>query len=283
MSINWKLFGLAGLAMLAFAGNSILNRFALATGEIGAWSFTLIRILSGTVILTCLSRFHVKNGSWAGAASLLAYAASFSFSYLALDAGLGALILFASVQFTMMARGIVAGERFGSVQWIGAVIALCAMIWLLWPASRDTGQLIPVWAVISMSIAGISWGVYSLIGRGETMPLLATTGNFTRAAVIALVISLPIFLALPEAQPTKIAMFAAITSGAITSALGYAIWYAALPRLSRMHAGVMQLSVPGLAALGGVLFLGEIMTPRLMISTTIILAGIGIATLSRRQ
>jgi len=283
MSASWKLFILGALAMLAFAGNSILNRFALVDGEVGAWSFTLIRLLSGALMLAFLSGFRVRGGSWVGAVSLLVYAAGFSFAYLALDAGLGALILFTMVQFTMMGRGVATGERLGTVQCLGALTAFGAMIWLLWPTENGNGGAVPLWAVASMSAAGMGWGVYSLIGRGVAAPLLVTAGNFARAALIALLLSLPIFFVLPEAQPKGTAILAAVTSGAITSAMGYAIWYAALQGLSRMQAGIMQLSVPALAALGGVMFLGEMLTPRLMISTLLILAGVGVATLSRRR
>jgi len=136
MTSNWKLFGLGALAMLAFAGNSILNRYALVDGHAGAWSFTLIRLLSGAIMLALLTRLQIRGGSWAGAASLLVYAAGFSFAYQALDAGLGALILFTAVQFTMMGRGVAKGERLGAFQWLGVVIAFAAMVWLLWPAHR---------------------------------------------------------------------------------------------------------------------------------------------------
>ncbi len=276
--------------MLAFAGNSILNRYALVDGHAGAWSFTLIRLLSGAIMLALLTRLQIRGGSWAGAASLLVYAAGFSFAYQALDAGLGALILFTAVQFTMMGRGVAKGERLGAFQWLGVLIAFAAMVWLLWPAHRISETVsetalgnIPLWAAASMSLAGMGWGVYSLIGRGASSPLLATSGNFARAALMALILTIPIFLISPEARPAGTALIAAVTSGAITSGLGYAIWYAALPGLSRMQAGIMQLTVPALAALGGVLFLGEILTPRLMISTVLILTGVGAATLSRRK
>ena len=277
MTSHWKLFGLGALAMLAFAANSILNRYALVDGGSGAWTFTVIRLVAGAFMLAALSRFQLKDGSWRGAIMLLVYAAGFSYAYLALGAGLGALILFTAVQFTMLGQGLVSGERLTGLQWAGTALAFSAMIWLLGPGANRPEP----WAVAAMTAAGIGWGVYSLLGRGVKAPLNATSGNFARAAIIALLLSLPIFWSFPEIKPSGTAIIAAITSGAITSGIGYAIWYAALPGLTRMQAGVMQLSVPAIAALGGVLFLGEILTSRLMISTAVILFGVGIATLER--
>lgn len=280
---NIHLYALGILAMIAFAGNSILNRLALVDGEAGAWSFTLIRLISGAVMLALLSRFRLREGSWAGAVSLLVYAAGFSFAYLALGAGVGALILFAVVQFTMMGRGVAMGERFSAVQWLGSLMAFGSMVWLLWPTAKIGGQSTSIWAIAPMIAAGIGWGVYSLIGRDAKSPLLATTGNFLRASIIALALSLPIFYWLPEALPSQTAIIAAIASGAITSGLGYAIWYAALPGFSRSQAGIMQLSVPALAAIGGVLFIGEVLTGQLIISTVVVLAGIGLTVLGGRS
>lgn len=283
MTTHVKTFAWGALAMSAFAGNSILNRYALIDGTAGAWGFTLIRLVSGAIMLALLTRFRVKGGSWAGAGSLLIYAAGFSFAYLAMDAALGALVLFTAVQFTMMGRGITVGEQLTSLQWLGALIAFVAMIWLLWPVNNASHSLAPIWAIASMIAAGVGWGAYSLIGRQETAPLLATTGNFARAALIALCLSIPIFILSPEAAPPRNAVLAAITSGAITSGIGYAIWYAAVPSLSRMQAGIMQLSVPALAALGGIIFLNETMTPRLWVSAVLILIGVAVATLHRQK
>lgn len=275
--LTWKIFGLGALAMLAFASNSILNRYALVDGGSGAWTFTLIRLVSGAAMLAILSRFQLKEGSWRGALMLLVYAAGFSYAYMELGAGLGALILFTAVQFTMLGQGLASGERLSPVQSAGTAMAFGAMIWLLWPGD-STGQ--SFWAVSAMIAAGMGWGVYSLLGRGVKAPINATAGNFVRAAVIAIVLSLPILWISPEIQPSTSAVMAAIMSGAITSGVGYAIWYAALPGLSRMQAGIMQLSVPAIAALGGVAVLGEILTSRLIISTSIILLGVGVATLA---
>lgn len=270
--------------MLAFAGNSILNRFAVVDGGAGAWSFTLIRLVCGALTLALLARYRLgqkswrpQHGSWIGALCLLVYAASFSSAYLALDAGLGALILFASVQFTMMSRGLIAGESFSPRQWIGAAAALGAVVWLLWPDEASAMQAVPLWAAAAMGTSGFAWGLYSLIGRKTAAPLLATSGNFTRAALIAVIISVPVLLFWPETPPARSAALAAAASGAVTSGLGYAIWYTVLPAYSRLQAGVMQLSVPAIAAIGGVIFLGEVLTPRLVISAAVILVGVSAA------
>lgn len=277
MNPNWKIMSLGALAMLAFAANSILNRFALVDGGSGAWTFTVIRLVSGAAMLAILSRFQMRAGSWSGALMLLVYAVGFSYAYLALGAGLGALILFTAVQFTMLGQGLISGERLRPLQWTGTAMAFGAMVWLLSPGVDRPA----LWAVGAMTAAGMGWGVYSLLGRGVKAPLNATSGNFARAALIALVLSVPIFWISSEIQPSMTAVAAAIISGAITSGVGYAIWYAALPGLTRMQAGIMQLSVPAIAALGGVLFLGEVLTSRLLISTSVILLGVGIATLAK--
>ncbi len=280
----FKLICLAILTLLAFAGNSVLNRYALLQGGSEAWNFALIRLVAGAITLAVLTGFRVKSGNWSGGLSLLAYAVFFSFAYLVLDAGLGALILFTFVQFTMLGRGVFTGERLTPPQWAGAALAFIAMAWLLWPKSNAliTSPSI-YWALIAMSIAGVSWGAYSLIGRSATDPLKETSGNFARAALLALILTVPITLINPEPIPALPVIIAAILSGAVTSALGYAIWYAILPQLSRIQAGVMQLSVPAIAAFGGVLFLDEHLTQRLVICTALILLGVGIATTPQKS
>ena len=265
--------------MLAFAANSILARLALLDGEAGAWTFSLIRLTSGAVVLACLTRFSLHGaGSWRGAVSLLIYVVGFSFAYLQLGAGLGALILFSAVQFTMLGWALRSGERLHALQWAGFIIAFTALIWLLSPSSSGATGL----ASLAMIAAGIGWGAYSLIGRGATQPTMDTAGNFIRASVIAVLLSPLVVLIAPEPAPTKTVIWAALASGVITSGLGYAIWYAALPQLTRARAGIMQLTVPALAALGGVIFLAEPLTTRLAVSTLVILSGVGLATLPRR-
>ena len=271
---------LAMVAMLAFAANSVLARYALVDGEAGAWTFTLIRLTSGALALAVLTRFsRLGAGSWRGAISLLVYVAGFSFAYLQLDAGLGALVLFAMVQFTMLGWALRSGERLTLLQWVGLIIAFCALIWLLSPSSSGAEGI----AISAMMAAGIAWGAYSLIGRGATNPTQDTAGNFLRASLIALLLSPMIIFLAPEPAPSQTAISAALASGVITSGIGYAIWYSALPHLSRARAGIMQLSVPAIAALGGVIFLAEPLTTRLGLSTLAVLVGVGLATLAPRR
>lgn len=269
------------LAMIAFAANSILARYALAEGGSGAWSFTLIRLVSGALALAMLAKFRVRNaGSWRGAASLLVYVAGFSFAYLALGAGLGALILFAVVQFTMVGWALKSGEHLAPLQWAGLASAFAALVWLLSPSISTPSSGL---AILSMIAAGLGWGAYSLIGRGSTSPTRDTAGNFVRASLMALPLSPLIFWLHPEALPGNTAIAAGLASGIITSGLGYAIWYAVLPQMGRAEAGILQLSVPAIAALGGVAFLSEPLTFRLALSATIILVGVGLATLRKRS
>ena len=278
-----KLFGLATLAMVAFAGNSILNRYALIDGNLGAWTFTLIRLISGATMLAFLTRFRLKEGSMIGAMSLLIYAGGFSYAYITMDAGLGALILFAMVQFTMLGAGVQAGERLSPRQWCGAGLAFAALIWLLWPNHNGAASQAPAYlAIMSMAAAGIGWGVYSLVGRHSPNPLLSTAGNFARASLIALVLTIPVLFFSPEIKASSNAVIAAVVSGALTSGVGYAIWYAVLPKLTRSQAGIMQLSVPAIASVGGIIFLSEVLTRRVAISTALILLGVGLATLSKK-
>ncbi len=277
---NTRLLALGALAMVAFAANSLLARLALAEDGAGAWGFSLIRILSGALVLALLVRRHLAGaGSWQGAVTLLVYVAGFSFAYLALDAGLGALVLFASVQLTMIGWALVRGDRLGVLQWSGLALAFAALVWLLSPGGAAPAPL----AVAAMLAAGIGWGAYSLIGRSATQPTAATAGNFLRAGLIALVLTPLVLIAAPEALPSRTALLAAIASGALASGLGYAIWYGALPGLGRAQAGALQLSVPPLAALGGTVFLSEPLTVRLVLATLAILAGVSLVLFTARD
>lgn len=273
-----RLLLLGVLAMLAFTGNSLLARYALLGDQAGAWTFSLIRLVSGAVVLAMIVRLNVGSaGSWSGAISLLVYMAGFSYAYLELGAGLGALILFAMVQFTMIGWALRSGERLGIVQWGGLALAFGALVWLLSPNTEGALGI----ATLAMVAAGMGWGVYSLIGRGAFEPIRDTAGNFVRASLIALILSPLVLFASPEPAPSQGAVIAALTSGVVTSGLGYSIWYAALPGFSRAQAGIMQLSVPAIAALGGVLLLGEVLTLQLAVSTVIILTGVAICTLMK--
>jgi drug/metabolite transporter (DMT)-like permease len=268
-------------AMIAFAANSLLGRLGLVEGGIGAGSFALIRLLSGALILALIAGpvRSLSAGSWAGAASLIVYAAFFSYAYTALPAGTGALILFAMVQVTMVGAGLVSGERLSTLQWSGLSVAILALIWLLSPG-LDTP---PLRAAGMMAIAGIGWGAYSLLGRRATGtdPTRRTAGNFLRASLLAVLILPLILWRHPEPIPETYGILLAIISGAVTSGLGYAIWYAALRSLPATKAGIAQLTVPAIAALGGILVLDEQISLRFVLASTLILAGVGLATLTK--
>ena len=273
-----RLFALTALAMIAFAANSVLGRLALVETDIGAGSFTLIRLLSGAIVLALLCTWQAKPlaGNWRGGLCLTIYALCFSYSYLAIPAGTGAIILFALVQITMLSWGLRRGERLSGLQWFGFVLALVALIWLISPSVESP----PLWAAVAMAVAGIAWGIYSLPGTSEGDPTAATAGNFVRATLIAipvLVLALPLA---PETRPPLDGITLAVISGAVTSGLGYAIWYVALQGLTATRAGIAQLSVPALAAIGGVLFLAEPITVRFSLATLAILTGVALAVLT---
>ena len=280
MPSTLRILLLGSLAMIAFAANSVLARFALVDGASGAWSFTLIRLISGALALALLVRLKIKGpGSWKGAVSLLIYVAGFSYAYLALGAGFGALVLFAVVPFTMVGWALKSGERLSALQWAGLIAAFGALVWLLSP-SLNTPSF--GFAILAMTAAGMGWGAYSLIGRSSKAPTHDTAGNFLRASLIALLLTPLVFVTQPEAMPGNTAIAAALASGIITSGIGYVIWYGVLPALGRAQAGILQLTVPAIAALGGVLFLSEPLTLRLALSAAIILGGVGLATLRRK-
>lgn len=278
MPAGLRLFLITTLVMVAFAANSVLGRLGLVGTDIGAGSFALIRLISGAFILLLICRLQSRRvtGSWAGGGALLAYATLFSYAYIALSAGMGAIILFAMVQLTMLGWGMVQGERLSPLQWTGFVIAIAALVWLVSPGLEAP----PVLAAASMLFAGVGWGAYSLLGRGAADPTAATTGNFVRASVLAIpVLTLALWFA-PEPLPPADGVAIAIVSGAVTSGLGYVIWYAVVNQLSASRAGIAQLSVPAIAAIGGVLFLSEPITLRFTLSTLAILAGVGLAVLT---
>jgi len=265
---------LTAVAMLAFAANSLLCRLALQRQGIDPASFGSIRLVSGAITLALVVQLRARPHSahradWLAAAMLFAYVAFFSFAYLTLSAGTGALILFGAVQLTMLGAGLGSGERFGAVAWLGFVLAAGGLVYLVLPGVAAP----PLLGAVLMAVAGVAWGVYSLRGRGVADPLAATSRNFLRAVPLALVLSV-IFVARAHADATGIAL--AVASGALTSGIGYVVWYAALARLSAMQAATVQLSVPLLAAFGGVLLLSEAITPRLAAASVAILGGIAI-------
>ncbi len=281
----FRLVGLTLVAIIAFAANSVLARLALASGATDAGLYTGVRLISGALVLIGLVslrgqglRAVLSAGSWIGAGGLSAYALAFSFAYVALGAGAGALILFSSVQFTMLGWSIVKGEMPGPLEWLGIGLALLAFGFLIWPGLTAPDPL----ASGLMVAAGISWAVYSLVGRSSSSPLLDTAANFLRSAPLALLL---IGLGLVQPLGDWRGLVWAVLSGAVASGLGYAVWYAALPGLQRKQAAIVQLSVPALAALGGVFFLGETPTIRLLICSAAILGGVllAIVTGERRR
>jgi drug/metabolite transporter (DMT)-like permease len=273
-----RLFLITTLVMIAFAANSVLGRLGLIGTDIGAGSFALIRLISGAAVLLLICTLQSKRvtGTWAGGIALLAYAAFFSYAYIALSAGMGAIILFALVQLTMLGWGLFQGERLSALQWAGFVVAIAALVWLVSPSIEAP----PLLATAAMAIAGMGWGAYSLLGRGVSDPTAATAGNFLRASALGLpILALAISFA-PEPLPQTDGILIAVVSGAVTSGLGYVIWYSVVKQLSASRAGIAQLSVPAIAAIGGVLFLSEPITLRFALSTLAILGGVGLAVLT---
>ena len=259
-------------ALVAFAANSVLCRLALGSHSIDAASFTTLRLAAGVFVLALLARRGVvRTGSWLSALALFLYAAPFSFAYLRLDAGTGALLLFGSVQATMIASGLRAGERPHGLEWTGLCVAAVGLVYLVFPGIRAPEPI----ASALMIAAGVSWGVYSLRGRrAQGPPLVVTGGNFLRALPMAIALSVAT-LSAAQVSPRGAAL--ALASGGLTSGLGYVIWYAALRGLSATRAATVQLAVPVLAALGGVALLDERVTQRLVIASVVILSGVALA------
>jgi drug/metabolite transporter (DMT)-like permease len=275
---------LVSLAMLAFAGNSLLCRLASRDTAIDAASFTTVRLVSGALALWLIvrlrgvagSRVVRSGGDWRSAFALFVYAAGFSFAYESLGAGTGALLLFGAVQATMIGRGLARGERLRGLQWLGLASALAGLIGLLLPGWSAP----PLWGATLMLGAGVAWGVYSLLGRSAGDPTTVTAGNFLRAAPFALALSA---LCLSQASVDTVGVAYALASGVVTSGIGYAIWYAALPSLRATSAATLQLSVPAIAALGGVVLLGETPSLRLLLATCAILGGIALVILPKTR
>jgi len=268
---------LTATAMVAFAANSLLCRQALGTGAIDAVSFTTLRLCAGAATLTLLARRRASGGSWSAAAFLFAYALCFSLAYRSIAAGTGALLLFGAVQVTMLAAGLRAGERPPRRAWLGLLLAVIGLVVLVAPGLAQPDPL----GALLMAAAGVAWGQYSLRGRGSTSPLRANADNFARCVPFAVLASLLGLLAAP-AMVTATGALLAIASGALASGIGYAIWYAALPRLRASQAAIVQLTVPPLAAFGGVLLLGETADQRLVLASAAILGGVALAVSGRR-
>ena len=273
MTTRARVVLLTALAMVAFAGNSVLCRLALAQTAIDAATFTTIRIVAGAVTLWLIVHARRGNvaGNWISGFALFAYAAAFSFAYVWLSAGTGALLLFGSVQATMIGWGLAKGERLGGIQIAGLALALAGLVGLLLPGISAPS---PAGSALMIG-AGIAWGVYSLRGKGAGDPTGVTAGNFVRAVPFALAVSI---VSLPAFSLDAWGIAYAVASGALASGVGYAIWYTALRSLSATRAATVQLSVPAIAAAAGVVFLAEQLTMRLVVASVAILGGIALVT-----
>ena len=269
-----------GFALVAFAANSVFCRLALGESSIDAASFSTVRLVSGAVTLVLITQVTGSvaehRGNWTSASMLFLYAVAFSFAYISLSTGTGALILFGAVQATMILAALYSGERPHMLEWVGLFFALAGLVYLVFPglsAPSPTGSIL-------MAVAGISWGVYSLRGRGTAGPIAATTGNFVRAVPFVLVVSL---VMLQDVHISAKGVLLAVLSGALASGVGYVVWYAALQGLTATRAATVQLSVPVLAAAGGVIFLSEHISIRLLLSAIMILGGVGLSLLGRAR
>jgi drug/metabolite transporter (DMT)-like permease len=266
--------------MIAFAGNSLLCRVAMKDTGLDPASFTTIRLVSGAMMLWLIVQIrcgtHKGEGNWLSAVALFAYAAGYSYSYGSLSAATGALLLFGAVQATMIGHGIWRGERLLRIQLLGLMLALGGLFGLLLPGLSAP----PLLGSLLMLGAGVAWGIYSLRGRGEGDPTVKTAGNFLRAVPAAAALSLFMH---HDASVDSTGVFYAVLSGAMTSGIGYAIWYAALPGLRATTAATVQLSVPVIVSLGGIVFLGESLTLRLVLASIAILGGIALVILEKKD
>jgi drug/metabolite transporter (DMT)-like permease len=269
--------------LVAFAANSVLCRLALGARTIDPYAFTGIRIVSGALVLAVWSRRRARlgrrsggHGSWRGALALSLYALPFSLAYVRLSTGVGALLLFGAVQLTMMGVGIRRGERPSRLEWCALLGAFGGLVYLVLPGLSAPDP----WAAAFMVFAGIGWGLYSLFGKGATDPTATTAHNFLRAGVVIVPVAL---LAWPALSVSLHGVVLACASGALASGLGYAVWYAVLPRLSTTRAALVQLAVPVLAATGGVVVMDEQVTPRLVIAAIVVLGSIALGILGRKN
>jgi drug/metabolite transporter (DMT)-like permease len=277
--------GVTTLTMIAFAANSVLCRMALGLELIDPLSFTTLRLGSGALALAVIvlrtgrpPANREASGSWRSGLALFAYAAAFSLAYISLTAGMGALILFGAVQVTMIGAALGGGERLGAWQWTGLAAAVGGLVYLVLPgitAPSPSGALL-------MATSGVAWGVYSIRGRGVSAPVQMTAGNFARAAPMAVAVSLLGLAALPtHVEGAGVAL--ALVSGIVTSGLGYVLWYRALRGLTTTQASIVQLTVPVIAAFGGVLFLSERLSLRLVVASALILGGVALTVLRTQR
>ena len=278
---------LVALSLLAFAANSILCRLALRQGAIDPTSFTAVRLVAGAVMLVAVaglprsSSWLVVGRAWAPAGWLFLYAIAFSLAYVSLTASTGALLLFGSVQVTMLLLAFRGGERLSVRQWLGLLLAVGGLGWLLAPGVAAP----PVVGAMLMVLAGVAWGFYSVLGRGSADPVGQTRTNFVLAApmgLLALGLSTQV-ARWPGWHLSRVGVLLAVVSGALTSGLGYVVWYRALRHVTGVGAAVVQLATPVLTAVAGVLLLGESMSARLVVAGVLVLAGIWLAVTAADQ
>ncbi|MFQ5779489.1 MAG: DMT family transporter [Nitrospiria bacterium] len=280
----WKTLLYTGFALTAFAANSVLGRIALGKHSVDASSFTIIRLLSGYAVLLLILKLsktddpYCKQTSRMAPLMLFLYAVTFSYAYIILDTGTGALILFGSVQLAIVFISLFAGERLHPLEWLGLLFSLAGFITLVLPGVTAPSLK----GFVLMTTAGIAWGVYTLIGRKSKNPLLDTALNFSRTFPFVLALAL-FALVRQEIYLSQKGLLLAFASGGITSGIGYAVWYKALSGLSAAQAGVVQLTVPVIAAFGGVVFVSEVISIRLLVSTTMILGGIMVVFWGRHR
>lgn len=276
-----KLFLLTSLTMIAFAANSVINRAALAHGAIDPITFAVLRLWFGVVVLAAFMVWQAGGRTLKpevniiGTLGLTAYMLGFSLAYVSMDAGLGALVLFGGVQVTMFAGVLLRGQRPSAMKWLGAVVAMFGLAYLLWP-SEAVQQ--PVEAMVCMLLAALGWGMYSLVGQRSRNPINASCTSFALSALMGL----GIWVVFADAIVTPAGLSLAALSGAITSGLFYPLWYWVLPQLKTTTAAVAQLSVPLIAAVGGLAFLAEALTLRLLVSAALILGGIALTVATKR-
>jgi drug/metabolite transporter (DMT)-like permease len=271
--------------MIAFAANSVLCRAALGDGSIDAASFTVIRLVSGAATLLLLLKLSSPAvthssakapGSWVAALMLFVYAVAFSFAYISLDTGSGALILFGAVQLTMILSALIAGDRLHPLEWTGLLLAFAGFVYLVLPGVTAP----PLGGFVLMAVAGIAWGRYTLLGRGSNAPLADTAFNFARSLPLLIPLGL---LALIDSHWSLKGVMLATISGALASGVGYTVWYIALRGLAVSQAAVVQLTVPVLAAICGVIFVSEVISLRLMVASVMILGGVSLVVFGREK
>lgn len=277
-----KLFAIVALTMCAFAANSVLNRIGVALQGMDPLDFATVRTAAGATMLWILVAMRqsprppvLSTKRFAGAIALAVYMVGFSWAYISLDAGLGALILFGVLQIVVFGWAVIEGGKIPALRWTGAAIALTGLCVLLWPSGQAT---VPFGGAVSMTIAGAAWAAYTLLGRSEPDALGATASNFLLCLPLVMIVMIWVGVG----DMPRGGVVTAVIAGAVTSGLGYALWYRSLPELPTTIAGIAQLSVPVIAVAAGVMFLGEPLTERLVFAGVLVLGGIAVSLLARR-